>query len=103
MDTQADMTENIAHLHTHTRVAIIWRKREFEVIIVVLLIDNYNFRTVCMFGVSPYLMKMRSNLTWNEIMLFAWVGIRGTMCLVLALEVIMDSHFDTTFRLQSKV
>ena len=77
-------------------------KHEFEVIIVVLFID-YNFRAVSMFGVSPCLMRMRSNLTWNEIMLFAWVGIRGTICLVLALEVIMDSHFDTTFRLQSKV
>ena len=77
-------------------------KHEFEGIIVVSFID-YNFRAVSMFGVSPCLMRMRSNLTWNEIMLFAWVGIRGTICLVLALEVIMDSHFDTTFRLQSKV
>ena len=56
-----------------------------------------------MFGVSPVLMKMRSNVTWKEIMLFSWVGIRGTICLALALEVVMDSNFDSTYRMQSKV
>ena len=36
-------------------------------------------------------------------MLFACVGIRGTICLILALEVIMDVKFDATYKLQSKV
>ena len=53
--------------------------------------------------ISPLLMRTRTNLSWKEMMLFSWVGIRGTICLILALEVSMDNKFDATYRLQSKV